>query len=75
MQFKADGQEFTYDNLNRLINAKRGFLDSNDSVILSDMAEEYKMDLLGNLTVACRSVRDPDRTLCTMLVPRWRSSC
>ena len=48
--YKANSQSFTYDNLNRLTDAKRGLLDSSDAVQKSDVLENYDMDLLGNFS-------------------------
>ncbi len=48
--YAADGQELAYDDLNRLVTANRGHLDSSDAVEASDVATAYDFDLLGNLT-------------------------
>jgi len=46
--FKAASHSATYDNLDRLTAFKTGTLDSSSAVQLSDAAETYGMDLLGN---------------------------
>ncbi|MEK6674488.1 MAG: RHS repeat-associated core domain-containing protein [Planctomycetota bacterium] len=55
--YKANSQSFTYDNLNRLTDAKRGILNTSNVVQLSDTVETYGMDLLGNFTSADGGVK------------------
>ncbi|MEK6675393.1 MAG: hypothetical protein AABZ47_07025, partial [Planctomycetota bacterium] len=55
--YKANSQSFTYDNLNRLFDAKRGILNTSNVVQLSDTIEAYGMDLLGNFTSADGGVK------------------
>ncbi|UCC29851.1 MAG: RHS repeat-associated core domain-containing protein [Phycisphaerales bacterium] len=62
----SDTNEFIYDRLNRLTKADRGVLDSNRDVIRSDLAEEFKMDLLGNLTSGAGGLRMNEATSATL---------
>lgn len=57
MLYGAASQSFTYDDLNRLTEAKDGQLDSNDVVQASDVLEGLNMDLLGNFTSSAGGVK------------------
>jgi len=54
---KANSQSFTYDNLNRLTDAKRGILNSSNAVQKSDVVENFNMDLLGNFTSGAGGIK------------------
>ncbi len=53
--YKAESQTFTYDNLNRLTQQKRGLLLSGS--ISSNAYENFNMDLLGNFTASAGGVK------------------
>jgi RHS repeat-associated protein len=55
--YKADSQSFTYDNLNRLNDAKRGRLNSSNAVYVSDLDESLNMDLLGSFTPTAGGIK------------------
>jgi RHS repeat-associated protein len=55
--YKADSQSFTLDDLNRITDADRGFLNSSDTVYASETLTDLGFDLLGNFTSTAGGIK------------------